>query len=90
MSGQDTDNKKSKEIKLKELAVKMGVSTLMYRAESANAGETELANNIFSFLQTASMVDAARTASKNYIIAIIAAISAVISALAAWTAIYYK
>ena len=94
MSGQEIEDNKNKVIRLRELATKIGASTVMYRAAPANADETELVKNILSSLQSASMVDTARTANKNYKIAFIAAISAAVSAIAAWAAfvvaIYYK
>jgi len=83
MSDKEIVNEKSKDVRLKNLAKKIGASTLMYQAAPANADETELVRNILSSLQTASMVDVSRTANKNYKIAIYAAIAAGLSALAA-------
>jgi len=59
----------------------------MYQHAPANADETELVKNILTSLQAAAMVDTARTANKNYKIAVGAAIFAGLSALAAWIAI---
>ncbi len=86
MSGQEIVDNKSKDIRLKDLAKKIGASSLMYRAAPANADETELVRNILSSLQAASMVDTGRTANKNYKIAVGAVIAATLSALAAWIA----
>ena len=86
MSGSKKDPTKSKEIQLRELANKLGASGEMYRASPANAGEAELATNILTALQTASMIIMCRTSNKNYKIAIAAAIAAILSASAAWIA----
>lgn len=88
MSGEDIVDNKSKDARLKELAKRIGASTLMYQAAPANADETELVKNILSSLQAAAMVDTARTANKNYKIAVGATIFAGLSALAAWIAVY--
>ena len=48
---------------------------------------SDLIRNIHQALQTASMICMARTANRNFLIAIVAAIAAVASALAAWAAV---
>ncbi len=48
---------------------------------------SELTDNILKALQTASMIDMCKTSAKNYKIAIVAAIIAALSALAAWFAV---
>ncbi len=49
--------------------------------------ESELVVNINNALQTETMIDMCKTAARNYLITIVAAIAAFLSALAAWTAI---
>lgn len=49
--------------------------------------ESELVLNINNALQTETMIDMCKTAARNFRIAVIASIAAMVSALAAWTAI---
>ena len=49
--------------------------------------ESELVLNINNALQTETMIDMCKTASRNYWITLVAAIAAVLSALAAWSVI---
>lgn len=78
---------------LQELAKKVGASTrAVYTGEGGkqlgyDAGISDLIDNIHTALQTAAMIDACRTASRNFWIAIVAAIIATLIALAAWVAI---
>lgn len=88
----------SRQTSLKELARKVGASTTNRYKGHGEAGQAELVDNISTALQTASMIDACRTASKNYDIAVaatkaaiqnyrIAAAIAILSMLAAWSAV---
>lgn len=52
--------------------------------------ESELVLNINNALQTEMMMDMCNTAARNFWIAVIASIAAMVSALAAWTAIVKK
>ena len=70
---------------LKELAKKVGASTSS--KDGINSG-SELSERIHFALQTASMIDMCSTASRNYYIAFVAALVAMASAIAAWTAVY--
>jgi hypothetical protein len=73
---------------LRELAVKVGAGdTSEFGADAASENRI-LVNNIQIALQTASMINVSETAAKNYRIAIIASIAAVVSAAAAWCAVY--
>jgi hypothetical protein len=87
LQGEDAREDKSRQACLKELAEKVGASA-MAKAGMDNAGEAELVDNIHFALQTASMMDMCRTAAKNYWIAFVAALVALASAIAAWTAVY--
>lgn len=49
--------------------------------------ESELVLNINNALQTETMIDVCKTAARNFWITMVAAIAAVLSALAAWSAI---
>ena len=78
-------NRRFKE--LQTLARELGASTIRMYPGHGDAGEAELTDNIHRALQTASMIDMCKTSSRNYKIAIVAAIAAVLSALAAWVAV---
>lgn len=78
-----------REAKLKALAPKVGASTLS-RYHAGGALEPELVDNINDALRTESMIRTCKTASKHFLITIIAAIASVISMLAAWTAILFR
>jgi len=79
--------------KLVALAKEVGASTtkmVQYPDEplaSNKITETEIVQNIEVSLQTASMIYMCRIASRNFILAIIAAGAALLSALAAWVAV---
>lgn len=71
---------------LRDLAIEVGASTIStYHQKPANEGE--LADNIHQALQTATMIDMCKTASRNYVIALIATIIALGSAVALWIAV---
>lgn len=78
-----------KEAKLKDLARKVGASTLSHGGPY-NAGEPELIDNINDALRTEAMILACKTASRHFKISIMAAIASLVSALAAWTAILWE
>ncbi len=77
---------------LQDLAKEVGASTqgLSMFGDSDREGVSEgnLVANIHNALQTATMVDVCKTASRNFFIALIAAGAALFSALAAWIAVY--
>ena len=85
LESENAQKDKSKEICLKELAEKIGASTVA-KAGAFNPGEAELVDNIHQALQTATMINMCQTASKNYWIAFVAALVALASAIAAWAA----
>lgn len=76
---------------LQGLAKKVGASTqgLSMWGDSDRAGVSEgnLVANIHKALQTATMIDVCKTASRNFIIALIATIIALGSAVALWVAV---
>jgi hypothetical protein len=76
----------SRQIKLQELAGEVGASTISRRG-AFHASEPELIDNINDALRTAAMIDMCKTANRNFIIALIAAVAAALSALAAWIAV---
>ncbi len=73
---------------LRELAKEVGASTqgLSMWGDSDRAGVSEgnLVANILNALQTAIMIDMCKTASRNFIIALVATIIAFGSAVAIW------
>ncbi len=73
---------------LYDLAKEIGASTGKKRAGEDDIDPVGLVDNIHFALQTASMIDMCRTAAKNYWIALVATLVALISAAAAWTAVY--
>lgn len=80
--------KAHKESKLKDLSSKVGASTVSHRG-NYNAEEPELVDNLNDALRTEAMILACKTAGRNSIIAIIAAIVSVASMLAAWAAVLF-
>lgn len=79
---------------LQELAQKVGASTrIIHIDEHGNqadraAGIAILIDNIHTALQTATMIEMCRIAARNFWIAIVAAIIAGLSAVAAWVAVF--
>lgn len=88
--------------KLEELAQKVGASITRFERVKTETGrssnrisyneenvitETEIVHSIQVALQTATMINMCKTASRNFCIALIATIAAVISAIAAWAAV---
>ncbi len=71
---------------LRKLALEVGGSFIS-KERQKTANEGELTEGIHRALQTAAMIDACRTAARNFLIAIVAAIIALLIALAAWAAI---
>jgi hypothetical protein len=81
---------------LQRLALKVGASTqsVFVDAETAYskgrpATTSELVYNIHQALQTASMIDACQTVTRNYQITVLASIVAILGALASWGAILW-
>ena len=83
---------------LKKLAKIIGACVTRMRAETTPEGlsigpssniitETEIVHNIQVALQTATMINMCKTSSRNFWIALIATIVAMISAVAAWVAV---
>lgn len=79
--------------KLTALAKEVGASTtrmVRYTEEplaSNKITETEIVQNIEVALQTASMIDMCKNTTRNFFLALIAAVAALLSALAAWVAV---
>lgn len=85
--------------RLQALAKETGASTTRMASTTSRSGivssvrvsneitETEIVQNINDALQTASMVNMCKTATRNFIITLVVAIAALLSALAAWLAI---
>lgn len=71
---------------LRHLALEVGASHIS-TAPQKTANEGELVYAIHQALQTATMIDACKTAARNYKIALIATVIALGSALAAWIAV---
>ncbi|MCK5174209.1 MAG: hypothetical protein KAR47_12520 [Planctomycetes bacterium] len=70
------------------LAKEVGASTGKKRDGEGDIDAVGLVENIHYALQTASMTDMCRTAAKNYWIAFVASLVALVSAAAAWMAVY--
>ena len=70
-----------------KLAKEIGASTGRKRS-GEDVDPVGLVDNIHQALQTATMIDMCRTASKNCWMALVSALVALISAVAAWTAVY--
>jgi len=66
-----------KDLSLKELAIKVGANTVKRFDIDAAGAQLELVSNIHQALQTASMIDACKTASRNYQIAVTATKAAI-------------
>lgn len=82
-----TEDQRRKE--LRKLALEVGAShKSTERQKTANEGE--LVVGIQDALQTASMINACKTASRSFWIALIATMAAAISAIAAWAAVIKK
>ncbi len=78
----DTKDKRIK--KLQGLAKKVGVSIFNpWKAGLGEAGESELIDNINQALRTETMIDMCKLANRNFIIALVAAGAAILSALGA-------
>lgn len=88
LSGPTVVEDKSKEVRLSELAQKVGVCCLM--AEGYNASPAVLAERIQQALQTVSMINMAETAARSYWIALVASLIALLSAAAAWVAVFVQ
>jgi 5-enolpyruvylshikimate-3-phosphate synthase len=76
--------------KLIPLARKVGASSRKGPHGDCVAGEPELVDNIQRALQTASMIDMCEISAKNYKIALIAAIIALLSTVATWITIFSR
>ncbi len=76
---------------LTELAKEVGASTqglsMWDDPDRAGVSEGNLVANIHNALQTATMIDMCKTASRNYFIALIATIIALGSAIALWISV---
>ncbi len=79
--------------KLEELAREVGASILTGIVDKngkyvwRRGNSSDLIRNIHQALQTASTICMARTANRNFLIAIVASVAAAASALAAWAAV---
>jgi len=92
------DDRNQRQNDLIELAKTIGASVTRMRAETSPEGlstgpprnmitETEIVHNIQVALQTATMINMGKIASRNFWIALIATMAAAISAIAAWAAV---
>ena len=72
---------------LKELAREVGAGQARYFVKGNEDTLSELTDNINDALRTEAMIAACKTSAKNYKIAIVAAIVAFLSMLAAWAAV---
>jgi hypothetical protein len=88
LSGPAITGDKSSDVRLKELAQRVGVCCIMSGGD--NARPYELAQLIHQALQTASMISMAETAARNYWIALVASLIALLSAAAAWVAVFVQ
>jgi hypothetical protein len=79
-------DKKGRTKALQELAKEVGASIIM-TSSGHEANEAELTHNIHYALQTVSMINMCKTATKNYEIASRATKIALGSAIAAWVAV---
>jgi len=73
--------------KLRELALEVGASHLS-SSGNRTANEAELVSGIQTALQTASMLNACKAARRAWIVALLAALVSMLSAIAAWAAIF--
>lgn len=73
--------------KARNLAHELGASTLEPYAQGKEANVGVIINNCYRVLQTMTMVNACKTAAKNYKIALTATIIAILAMLAAWVAV---
>jgi adenine/guanine phosphoribosyltransferase-like PRPP-binding protein len=94
---EDTDARRQK---LQKLAKEVGASTTRIVSTTTRSGivtgtmlsneitETEIVQNIEAALQTMIMFNALETANRNFVIALLSTVIALISAIAAWIAVY--
>ena len=73
-----------------ELVKELGASGWAKDMESAEERDVEYIRSIHQALQTATMVDMCKTASKNYMIALTASIVSILAMAAAWAAVLTK
>ncbi len=73
--------------KLRELALEVGASHLSPNG-NRTANEAELVSGIQTALQTASMLNACKAARKAWIVALLASLVSLLSAIAAWAAVF--
>jgi len=81
---------------LQRLALKVGASTQSVSVDPETgyskgrpATTSELVYNIHQALQTASMIEACQTATRNYVITVAASVAAILGALVSWAAILW-
>lgn len=89
----DLKGKEHREQRIAELlslAMEVGASTGRQRSADGSVDPIGLVNNIHIALQTASMIDMCRTANRNFVIALTAVGVAIVSALAAWVAVWVQ
>jgi len=96
------DDVKNRHDPLVRLATEVGASTTRMAMNYDSQGrqtspypynaitETEIVDNIHKALQTASTISLCKTASRNFWIAIVAALIALLSALAAWAGVIFS
>ena len=80
------DQEKKKQLRALRLQIGAACATEHKRGDDLTVAEE--INQCHIALQTATMIDMCRTASKNCWIALVSALVALVSAAAAWTAVY--
>jgi len=80
-------NREQRIAELLSLAMEVGASTGWQRSADGGVDPVGLVNNVHMALQTATMINMCKTASRNFIISLLATIIALGSALAAWVAV---
>lgn len=76
--------------KLKDLAVRVGASTINMYKGHGEASQPELVHNLHQALQTKSMVAAVKTSGEYLTVSIVLAFIAVGSMAAAWLAVWLR
>lgn len=75
---------------LQELAHKVGASVCRMEDAQNRISELEVVNGVHHALQTASMINMAEAAARSYWIALVASLIALLSAAAAWVAVFVQ
>lgn len=84
------ENRESRSGPLQELAQKVGASVCRMEDAQNRISELEVVNGIQHALQTASMINMAEAAARCYWFAFVASLIALLSAAAAWVAVFVQ